>query len=168
MFLYEIIHRYLKNNNQFFYTFKIKDCKIRGSCNLLIKVKFQKSKWISPLKSLEITWEHLNYFKCNIFDFKNFESFLLINKDGKLELLKQKYFYLNIWYDCLSNYILNAIKKIVSSFKINFVSFIKTSKPKQLCIVEEINTNQTKTKQKTKSEENIIKSISNLVILKNK
>ena len=60
------------------------------------------------------------------------------------------------------------LKKIVSSFKINFVSFIKTSKPKQLCIVEEINTNQTKTKQKTKSEENIIKSISNLVILKNK
>ena len=42
MFLYEITHRYLKNDYQFFDTLKTKDCKIRGNCNLLIKVKFHK------------------------------------------------------------------------------------------------------------------------------
>ena len=42
MFLYEIRHRYLKNNYQFFHTLKTKDHKIRGNCNLLIKVKFLK------------------------------------------------------------------------------------------------------------------------------
>ena len=40
MFLYEITHRYLKNRYQFFDTLKAKDRKIRGNCNLLIKVKF--------------------------------------------------------------------------------------------------------------------------------
>ena len=42
MFLYEITHRYLKNDYQFCYTLKTKDRKIRGYCNLLIKVKFHK------------------------------------------------------------------------------------------------------------------------------
>ena len=43
MFLYEKRHRYLKNDYQFFFdTLKIKDRKIRGNCNLLIKVNFQK------------------------------------------------------------------------------------------------------------------------------
>ena len=42
MFLYEITHRYLKNHYQFFDTLKTKDFKIRGNCNLLIKVKFPK------------------------------------------------------------------------------------------------------------------------------
>ena len=42
MFLYEITHRYLKNDYQFFDTLKTKDHKIRGNCNLLIKVKFYK------------------------------------------------------------------------------------------------------------------------------
>ena len=40
MFLYEIKHGYL--HYQSFDTLKIKDCKIRGNCNLLIKVKFHK------------------------------------------------------------------------------------------------------------------------------
>ena len=45
MFLYEMTHRrYLKNDYQFFNTSKTKDCKIRGNCNLLIKVKFHKSE----------------------------------------------------------------------------------------------------------------------------
>ena len=41
MFLYEITHRYLKNDYQFFDTLKTKH-KIRGNCDLLIKVKFNK------------------------------------------------------------------------------------------------------------------------------
>ena len=42
MFLYEKTHRYLKSHYQFFETLKTKDCKIRGNCNLLIKVKFHE------------------------------------------------------------------------------------------------------------------------------
>ena len=42
IYMYEITHRYLKNDYQGFCTLKTKDCKIRGSCNLLIKVKFHK------------------------------------------------------------------------------------------------------------------------------
>ena len=42
MFLYEITHRYLKNDYQFFDTLKAKDHKIRGKCSFLIKVKFYK------------------------------------------------------------------------------------------------------------------------------
>ena len=49
MFLYEKILRYLKNDYQFFDTFKAEDCKIRGNCNLLIKVKFHKLEGSSPL-----------------------------------------------------------------------------------------------------------------------
>ena len=44
MFLYEITHRYLQNDYQFFDTLKTKDRKIREKCNLLIKVKFHKLK----------------------------------------------------------------------------------------------------------------------------
>ena len=40
MFLYEMIHRYLKNDYQFFDTLNTKHLKIRGNCSLLIKVKF--------------------------------------------------------------------------------------------------------------------------------
>ena len=42
MFLYEITHRYLKNDYQFFDTVKTKYRKIRGNRNVLIKVKFHK------------------------------------------------------------------------------------------------------------------------------
>ena len=42
MFLYEVTHRYLKEDYQFFDTLKTKDRKIRGNCDLLIKVKFHK------------------------------------------------------------------------------------------------------------------------------
>ena len=49
MFLYEITLRYLKNDYQFFDTLKTKDCKIRGNCNILIKVKFHKLECSSPL-----------------------------------------------------------------------------------------------------------------------
>ena len=42
MFLYEITHRYLKNDYQFFDTVKTKHPTIRRNCNLFIKVKFQK------------------------------------------------------------------------------------------------------------------------------
>ena len=42
MFLYEITHRYLKNDYQSFDTLKTKYRKIRGNFNLLIKVKFHK------------------------------------------------------------------------------------------------------------------------------
>ena len=37
---------------QFFDTFKTKDCKIRGNCNLLITVKFHELEWSSPLASI--------------------------------------------------------------------------------------------------------------------
>ena len=40
MFLCEKTHRYFKNDYQFLDTLKTKDHKIRGNCNLLIKVKF--------------------------------------------------------------------------------------------------------------------------------
>ena len=42
MFLYEKTHRCLKNDYQFFDTLKTKDHKIKGHCNLLIKVKFHE------------------------------------------------------------------------------------------------------------------------------
>ena len=42
MFLYEITYKYLKNDYQFFDTVKTKYRKIRGNCNVLIKVKFHK------------------------------------------------------------------------------------------------------------------------------
>ena len=42
MFLYEITHRYLKDDYQFFDTLKTKDRKIRRNCNLLITDKFHK------------------------------------------------------------------------------------------------------------------------------
>ena len=42
MLLYEIAHRYLKNDYQFFDALKTEDRKIRGNCNLSIKVKFRK------------------------------------------------------------------------------------------------------------------------------
>ena len=42
MFLYEKTHRYLKNDYQFFDTLKARDRIIRGSCDLLIKVKFHE------------------------------------------------------------------------------------------------------------------------------
>ena len=49
MFLYEKTHRYLKNDYQFFDALKTKDCKIRGNCNLLAKVKFHYLEFSSPL-----------------------------------------------------------------------------------------------------------------------
>ena len=42
MLLYDITHRYLKNDYQFFDTLKTKHRNIRGNSNLLIKVKFHK------------------------------------------------------------------------------------------------------------------------------
>ena len=42
MLLYEETHRYLKNDYQFFETLRTKDRKIRGTCHLLIKVKFHE------------------------------------------------------------------------------------------------------------------------------
>ena len=51
MFLYEITHRYLQNDYQFFDTSKTKHGKIRRNCNLLTKVKFYKLEWSSPLSS---------------------------------------------------------------------------------------------------------------------
>ena len=42
IFLYEITHRYLKNDYQFCDNLKTKDHKIRGNCNLLRKAKFHK------------------------------------------------------------------------------------------------------------------------------
>ena len=44
MFLYEKIHRYLKNDYQFFDALKTKDHKIRGNCILSTKVKFPELK----------------------------------------------------------------------------------------------------------------------------
>ena len=51
MFLQKITHRYLKKNDQLYDTLKTKQNKIRGNCNLLIKVKFHKLEQISPLRS---------------------------------------------------------------------------------------------------------------------
>ena len=49
MFLYEKIFRFLKNDYQFFDNLKTKDHKIRGNCNLLLKVKCHELEWNSPL-----------------------------------------------------------------------------------------------------------------------
>ena len=62
MFLYEITHRYLKNDYQFFDTLKTKDRKIRGNCNLLIKVKFYKLEWSSPLSCEFMIMKPLRHF----------------------------------------------------------------------------------------------------------
>ena len=51
MFLHEITHRYLRNDYQFFDTVKTKSRKIRGNSNLLVKVKFHKLEYSSPLNS---------------------------------------------------------------------------------------------------------------------
>ena len=61
-------HRYLKNNCNFFDTLKTKDCKIRGNCNSLIKVKFQELEWSSPLSLYfeEVNFLNLRYFKCSL------------------------------------------------------------------------------------------------------
>ena len=37
MFLYEITHRYVKNDYQIFYTLKTEDRKIRGNCQFINK-----------------------------------------------------------------------------------------------------------------------------------
>ena len=42
MFPYKQTHRYLKNDYQFFDILKTEGRKIRGNCNLLIKVNFHK------------------------------------------------------------------------------------------------------------------------------
>ena len=42
MFQHEKTQRYVKNDYQFFDTFKTKNRKIRGNCNLLIKIKFDE------------------------------------------------------------------------------------------------------------------------------
>ena len=60
MFLYEITHRYLKNEYQFCDNLKTKHRKIRGNCNLLIKVKFLKLQSSSSL-SCRITSRHVLY-----------------------------------------------------------------------------------------------------------
>ena len=51
MFLYDKTNRYLKNDCQFFDTLKVKDPKIRGNCNLLIKVKLHELEWSSPIRN---------------------------------------------------------------------------------------------------------------------
>ena len=53
LFLYEKAHWYLKNDFKFFDILKTKDRKIRGNCNLLIKlkVKLHELEWSSPLKN---------------------------------------------------------------------------------------------------------------------
>ena len=45
------IKTYLENHYQFFDILKTKYCKIRRSCNLLIKVKFHGLEWSSPLNT---------------------------------------------------------------------------------------------------------------------
>ena len=57
MFLYEKAHRHLKNNYQFFDTFKAKCCKIRGNCNLLTKVKFHELEWGSLLIQFSLNFQ---------------------------------------------------------------------------------------------------------------
>ena len=42
MFLFQETRRYLNSDYQFFDALKAKDCKIRGNCNLLAKVKFHE------------------------------------------------------------------------------------------------------------------------------
>ena len=42
MFPYDQTYRYLKKDYQFFDTLKTKDRKIRGNCDLLVKVKFHE------------------------------------------------------------------------------------------------------------------------------
>ena len=49
MFLYEKTNRYFKNDYQFCGASKTRDCKIRGNCNLLAKVKFHELERSSPL-----------------------------------------------------------------------------------------------------------------------
>ena len=49
MILFEITHRYLKNDYQYLDTLKIKHRKIRGNYNSFIKVKFHKLQSSSPL-----------------------------------------------------------------------------------------------------------------------
>ena len=66
MFLYEITHRYLKNDYQFFGTLKTKH-KISGNSNLLIKVKFHKLERGSPLRHFcfHVFHIYLHIFKCD-------------------------------------------------------------------------------------------------------
>ena len=88
MFLYEITHRYLKNDYQFFDTLKTKHRKIRGNCNLSIKVKFHKLERSTPLISFKpriVLYTH-NTGICRK---------LLVAKEGRLP----KDFYIHIFTD---------------------------------------------------------------------
>ena len=67
MFLYEITHRYLKNDYQFFDTLKTKDRKIRGNRNLLIQVKLHELDLSFPLIKVNF---YNNSFKVGLSPFK--------------------------------------------------------------------------------------------------
>ena len=57
MFLYEKAHRHLKNDYQFFDTLKAKYRKIRGNCNLLIRVKFHELECGSLLIQFSLNFQ---------------------------------------------------------------------------------------------------------------
>ena len=92
MFLYEITHRYLKNDYQFFDTLKTKHRKIRGNCNLLIKAKFHKLEWSSPL--MENLWSQKGFWLSSrrihiFFHKKNFDKKMSLKN---LKTLRKKMF----------------------------------------------------------------------------
>ena len=130
MFLYEITHRFLKNDYQFFDTL-----------NLLIKVKFHKLEWNSPSKNLtKKNWNYSpnhglhtqslqnsvkknniysKFVKCKnkilkYFFYKNHKNYRNL-LSALIKIAKQKYF---------TNFLNENIKDIKSTWK-----GIKTSVP---------------------------------------
>ena len=69
--------------------------------------------------------------------------------------------YLKIWYNSLSNYITELIRKNLGGFKDKVVSHLNTNTPKQT--IDGRGKKLVKPKTLKKSEENIINSIRNLL-----
>ena len=84
------------------------------------------------------------------------------NSNYKNKTIETKY--LNSWDDLLISYIPDSIRKIVGGFKDKVVSLFNTSKPKQTEYGAGKKLSQSETKKQ--SEENTIKAIRNLFILK--
>ena len=84
MFLHEKTHRYHKNDYQFFDALNTKDCKIRGTCNLLTKVKLHELEWSSffnaDFRIAAKNWEKKFCFLHN-FIWIGFGKFSLLQKE---------------------------------------------------------------------------------------
>ena len=82
-------HRYLKNDYQFFDALKTVDCKIWGNCNLLKKVKLERS---STLNKLALKVFYLWHISVTIAVFLNLQPLCLLHDYVRQEFSCIKWF----------------------------------------------------------------------------